>query len=373
MSRPTIPTPVVLRLWASHAGRCARPGCNKPLWRDGLSLVDLNQAHVAHIIAASPAGPRGDERRSRELAKDFRNLLLLCREDHNLIDHRSTRHQYPAELLRGWKSDHERRIETVTAISPARKTEVVRLTANIGRRKPAIELAAACEALGSDWYPASVEGTSIDLTGSELTDEAPEFWTSSAEDIRRQVELKLRSRPDLPEHLSVFALAPMPLLVAFGAALGDLRPMEVYQLHREGGWAWPGATRAEEITLLEPECASPRENAALLLSLSGIIHRAEAETCLPSGTPIYELRAAAPGRDMMRSRDQLRRLRRACRHALTRIRSECGPEVALHTFLAMPASAAVELGRLLLPKSDPRLHLYDHDSNIGGFRRVLRI
>ena len=39
------------------------------------------------------------------------------------------------------------------------------------------------------------------------------------------------------EHLSVFALGPIPLLVELGSLLGDITPADVYQLHREpAGW-----------------------------------------------------------------------------------------------------------------------------------------
>lgn len=34
-------------------------------------------------------------------------------------------------------------------------------------------------------------------------------------------------------HLSVFALAPQPLLMELGRLLGDIVPAEVHQLHRE--------------------------------------------------------------------------------------------------------------------------------------------
>jgi hypothetical protein len=38
--RPKISDDVKLKLWVFSGGRCEFPGCNKPVWRDGLTLKD---------------------------------------------------------------------------------------------------------------------------------------------------------------------------------------------------------------------------------------------------------------------------------------------------------------------------------------------
>src|SRR5438874_10938819 len=63
----------------------------------------------------------------------------------------------------------------------------------------------------------------------------------------------VKSRIDSGEinHLSVFALAPIPLLIELGRLLGDIAPADVYQLHREPAglpWAKTGLRICYETT-----------------------------------------------------------------------------------------------------------------------------
>jgi len=102
MSKTTIPHKVVLKLWLQSGGRCQFQGCNKPLWRDELTQRQMNQAYIAHIIADSPDGPRGDSILSPKLVKDFNNLMLLCPTHHKLVDDNPV--IYPTELLQKYGS-----------------------------------------------------------------------------------------------------------------------------------------------------------------------------------------------------------------------------------------------------------------------------
>jgi hypothetical protein len=104
------------------------------VYRDDVTLAEMNRSYIAHIIADSPGGPRGDKELSPKLAKEFSNLMLLCDTHHRLID-REDVSGHPVELLQGFKRDHEERIEHVTGLDSKRKTYVVTYAANIGRRK----------------------------------------------------------------------------------------------------------------------------------------------------------------------------------------------------------------------------------------------
>jgi hypothetical protein len=74
-------------LWARAAGRCEYPGCNRSLIGDLVSgAEDKNFGFVAHIVADTPTGPRGDPIRSPQLSDDISNLMLLCYTHHKLID-----------------------------------------------------------------------------------------------------------------------------------------------------------------------------------------------------------------------------------------------------------------------------------------------
>jgi hypothetical protein len=123
MSHTNVPDKTKLRLWVAAGGRCQYPGCNKPLYRDDLTLSEMNRSNIAHIIADSPEGPRGDAFYSEKLAAEFSNLMLLCYDHHHLIDHERL-DEHPPEALRTMKAEHERRIEMVTGIQNDSRRDV---------------------------------------------------------------------------------------------------------------------------------------------------------------------------------------------------------------------------------------------------------
>ena len=86
-------------LWAISGGRCEYEGCNTPLYMDILTKKKYNKAYIAHIVADSLDGPRGDPERSEKLANEISNLMLLCDPHHTLIDKDVANH--PVELCRG--------------------------------------------------------------------------------------------------------------------------------------------------------------------------------------------------------------------------------------------------------------------------------
>ncbi|MFF4893439.1 hypothetical protein [Micromonospora chersina] len=92
-------------LFGMSRGHCYAPGCAVRVL-----VVEQGQpvfvGEIAHIVAAEPNGPRGDETCADTEA--FSNLLVLCGEHHKIIDNRATCMHYPSSLLREWKKDREK-------------------------------------------------------------------------------------------------------------------------------------------------------------------------------------------------------------------------------------------------------------------------
>ncbi|MFG2969885.1 hypothetical protein ACGFZS_42100 [Streptomyces sp. NPDC048288] len=65
---------------------------------------------MAHIIAASPKGPRANSALDPRVLALEENLILLCLICHKIVDSQEV--QYPVELLQDWKSSHEARISS---------------------------------------------------------------------------------------------------------------------------------------------------------------------------------------------------------------------------------------------------------------------
>lgn len=88
--------------------RCCFPGCNRLLIsrKENTSEI-LNIAEYAHIVAASPGGPRYDSSVSSEEIKSYDNCIVLCAIHHHVID--KDPEKYPSEDLKKWKAIAEER------------------------------------------------------------------------------------------------------------------------------------------------------------------------------------------------------------------------------------------------------------------------
>ena len=116
MSKTYIPKDVQHEVWWKAAGRCEFKGCNKPLYKHGITLDKCKISELAHIIGDSENGPRGDKDLSKALAKDPKNIMLLCSECHKYIDNEG-KDKYTAEMLFDMKKRHEDRIAKLTSSS----------------------------------------------------------------------------------------------------------------------------------------------------------------------------------------------------------------------------------------------------------------
>ncbi|HVU06644.1 MAG TPA: SAVED domain-containing protein [Candidatus Paceibacterota bacterium] len=371
--RPSIPDQVKLKLWALSGARCEFPGCNKYVWRDGLTLKDDNFAHMAHIIAANPGGPRGDEVASPELATDYDNLMLLCFDHSKLVDGKN-KCDYTIEYLREYKRSHEDRIRRQTELSPEMTTTVLRFSANIGDRPVEVSTKQAYQAI-LPRYPADDRGIALDFTNRPGRGKA-DFWTSFASEISERVEKELRAGNDRsrPSHISVFALGPIPLLVHLGNAIGNTISADLYQRHRDTeNWTWKNEAQDDLAYEVKETKGETGGDIAVVLSLSGKIHYDEVYKLFAKKPHLYEITIATPAPGFLASRPKLEKFRLAYRELLTKIRTLHGGGTVIHLFPAIPAPIAVVCGREILPKSDPKMTVYDHENAQGGFIPILTI
>lgn len=122
---------VVLRLVGATGGTCEKPDCATGfLWHELPDGDAVRLAEVAHIVAASDDGPRGDPEVSTPELVGFSNLILLCPTCHTIVD-RAPQH-FPVELLTAWKADHEDRLRATLGVRvmetrPAARVELIRL------------------------------------------------------------------------------------------------------------------------------------------------------------------------------------------------------------------------------------------------------
>ena len=300
--------------------------------------------------------------------------MLLCHVHHKLIDVDQV-DQHPEERLKAMKAAHERRIEIVTAIDESRASHVLRYAANIGGHESPVAYEHISAAMIPERYPADGRPIDIELRGTALQDHEPEFWHFQAANLRRQFAMKVRERLETREihHLSVFALAPQPLLIELGRLLGDISPADLYQRHREpAGWHWPNdGTPIRYQQVRRPEKTSGP--AALVLALSATVVDERITSVLGEDAGIWSITAEQPHNDIMQCRADLGEFRRLVRVTLNDIKAAHGEHTVIHVFPVLPVSAAVEVGRVWMPKADLPLVIYDQNRTWHGFVRTIQI
>lgn len=374
--RPDLPRPVVSYVWMRSGGRCAFPGCNTPLWKDLLTNRKVSSGLIAHIVAWTPSGPRGDKALSPLLAKDPDNLMLLCPKHHDLVD--DFPEDYPREVLLDYKRRHEERIETLTGIDEDKQTTILMFQAPVGPHADPLRTDHAhVAAAESRRYPRE-HVIPITLTGLGMRDHEPAYWTIAARMITDQLQAQLAThRHDgALNHLSVFGLAPIPLLVHLGRELGDKVDAQVYNLHRDPkGWRWPcDARRFKEYRVRPAEAADgDATEVGLLVSVTSSVPREHVRKVLPEPAPLFELHADAPAIDVLRHPDELAAFSHAFRGVMERIHSETPRAERIHLFAGVPVACAVEMGRSLLAKRHAPIRVYDFHQTTGGFVSAIEI
>ena len=372
MSVSYIPESVKIRLWGKAAGHCQYDGCNQPLWIDTLTQSQFNSAYIAHIIADKPTGPRGDAILSEQLKADITNLMLLCDVHHRQIDIADV-DGCPVELLRSMKERHEQRIELVTSLGPDRQSHVVLYGANIGTHNAPLSLNKAAKAMLPDLYPAEPHPIALGLSNSSIQDRDAIYWAAESAHLSNLVsqQVKPRLAQGQVEHLSIFALAPQPLLMKLGHLLCDIPAGEVYQLHREPpDWCWQPDPADFDLVITEPKQFDGPP--ALVFSLSATVNDDRIEAVLP-GANIWKLASSEQNNDFLKGRGQARLFRQQVRLLLDRIKAAHGEQATLHLFPAMPVALAVDFGRVIMPKADLKMQIYDQNQALGGFVPALTI
>lgn len=368
-----IPSLVRLHLFVRAGGRCEFDGCNKYLLEHHLTLTEGNFAQVAHVVAFKVAGPRGREGLRPQKINDVQNLMLLCPECHKLIDDNPA--DYSLNTLREYKERHESRIRHVTGLGPDLKTSILMLKANIGKQTVSIPFNQITEAIAPR-YPLSRHGTLIDLTAIEGDDKP--FLETAAKTIEQRVGKFYEPGNEVSEsgHLSVFALAPIPLLIFLGSRLSNKVPVALFKRHRDTeNWTWKKGGNTVEYEFKKIRTGAQRENVALVLSLSGTITDKDLPKEIDASFSVYELRpkGVTPDPTLLRSEADLDGFRIAYQQVLGTIVRDHGLIDAIHLFPAVPAPVAILCGRELLPKVHPSLVVHDYDKAKAGFTLQLRI
>jgi len=363
-------------LWARSAGRCQFDGCNRPLFKSPVTQESVNISEKAHIYSFSKNGPRGwgPFVTNTEKLNDVTNLMLVCHDCHMTIDQNKEGGRYSAELLIKWQEEHEKRIAIVTGVHPTKKSHVILYGANIGDQTSKLQPEVAKDALFPDWYPADERSIHLSMSW-EGRDSDPAYWRTEAANLETAFNRQIRPLVGSTEcsHLSLFALAPIPLLTLFGSLLTDKVPAQTYQLHREPFQTWQWQAGPTNFKFLVNQPATFSHQPALVIALSDHVAPSRITAVLGEEVSIWELTIDRPHNDFLKSKEQLSQFRETVRKLIVDISKAHGKDTPLAIFPAMPVACAVDLGRVRMPKADGPWIIYDQNNKYQKFICTLEI
>lgn len=366
----------VIKLWVESGGRCEFNGCNDYLLTDTLSLENSNLSNIAHIVALSPKWPRGNDPLSIERRNEVENLMLVCTKHHHIIDDNKLVGKYTKERLLQMKQVHEERILRLTGMKPGEKTFAISFKAKVAGEIAQVPF----DQIESAIYPRYLlekRPLEIDLTGLPDVEDG-NSWVVGMKMISEA--LTKYYYPGIESgaigHVSIFGLAPIPLLMFFGNQLSNKITTDLYQRHRSPeGWTWN--TDGDTVTYKTRVLKSGADNSkvALVLSLSGSVTPKSLPRDVRGNYTIYEitLDGIAPNTGFLRKREDLVAFQVAYQKTLGIIGRTHGAADEISLFPAVPAPVAVLCGRDLLKKAHPAIKVYDLNKNKGGFSYILTI
>lgn len=371
-----IPPERKLLLAVATGGRCEFRGCNKFLFEHPISLSDVNLSQHAHIYPFSEAGPRGDEDGRPDDIHSIDNLMLMCGDCHPEID--KTEARYSVDVLREMKREHEERIHYLTGLGPESRTSLLVLKGVIAGRPVEISFDEMRDAV-APMYPRDRKGHIIDVSniGDDRTED---YYDHAARVIRAGMAEFYRRQIDGTgaEHVSVFALASIPLLVLFGRHVSDKVNVDFFLRHRGPPKPWRWQDDVQSLVTFKTSLVQDghdRSRVGVMLSLSGKIDRRTLPREIDEACPLYEVGVANVPADprVLKRREDLAAFRQEYGQLLSRIMTEYPACKELHLFSAVPAPAAVMCGHERLPKVQPTLCVYDNDKQRNGFVLRMRI
>ncbi|TFV43965.1 SAVED domain-containing protein [Blastococcus sp. TF02A-35] len=376
VKRGDIKDTVRLAVWARAAGCCVM--CSTTLLGSRSYLHSVLVGELAHNVGATATegSPRG-------LAEDIvdreseENLLLLCHACHRLIDNEDHAPYFTTDRLRALKKKHEDRVRVAATSGGMRRTAALRVGGLVRGATALASQRQTADALLTDGYLGLVDSR---WRGDFLCTIAGDpsrssYWRAAQEEIDDTLGLVEQSvASGEVEHLSIFAIAPIPLLVYLGSRLDDKTDTRLYQKHRDGdqGWRWDATAPIHDFSTSATIGATPTSEVVLAASLTAEVQKSNLPDAL-QGLPYFEIRPEADrfGPSLFSHPDTLRNFADRWRTLLAEVEKTCPGATKWHLVAAAPLTPAIEMGRAFMRGAQPPTEVYERHN--GTYTPVVQV
>ena len=359
-------------LYQRAACMCEFENCGIPLFFDLRSGRPVNNGDFAHIIPSSANGPRGDEDAGDYEVNSPENRILLCKKHHKLVD--ENERNYPAALLRKMKRLHEDKVRGFQSVISAEASLACILTAKIkGVQEVVVSDSSVNEAIVASGHPlADMFPQRINLV-SDREYGTRAYWKSMVlqleEHSKRMVSL-IKSRGDAGLGLSIFPLAPIPLIAKFASLIGDKIPFTTFpKLRGAHSWTWRTGAKTNKFSYERIRVDRQMRRVALVISATAPILEQFLSEQNYKGD-IYHVHPRRMSLDPVKTLEDLASFRSAFHDALGDIQQVYGSSIKMDVFPCVPNVVAFEIGCRRMAKVHPVMTLYE---NCCGWKPAVEI
>lgn len=345
--------------------------CGAPQLASQFGDVTVPIGEVAHQVGATDGAksPRGAGDLSMTARADEENLMLLCHGCHRKIDSTRGENIYTVDILKGIKSQHEAMVAALTDFRSERRTLVLSTRSTVRQQPVGASPQEIAFALAESRRTPYVLGNLTYRIEIDLRDPVSDewVWARGMKEIDRAVaQISTDVASERVDHVSVFALAPVPLLAYLGHKLGDKWPLDVFRPSREQTdrrWCWgspPDHVPAFTIDL--PSSDPDTSDMVVAIDVSGPVRTERLPEGI-AGLPVARVHPAgrSTGHDLLDSPAAVDAFAASWRNLMSSIENDHSHVARLHVAAAVPAPAAVAIGRFHRPHIDPTLVLYELD------------
>ncbi|MET7878882.1 SAVED domain-containing protein [Micromonospora profundi] len=305
------------------------------------------------------------------------NLLLLCHDCHKIIDHPDHIDFFPPEKLLELKESFERRIEMVTENGGLTRTAALRVGSQIRGSLALASQREIAETLLAVNYLGLVETQRSGDFTCRIHGAAGGrgFWEAAQQAIDDTLDLVRQAiNSGDVEHICVFAIAPIPLLVYLGWHLDDKTPTRIFQKHRNQftGWSWADQGDPVEFGVSAMDPQSDVEDVVLMCAVTSDVNTALLPESI-ADAPRVEIRPVdlAPDPTLISHERSLANFAVQWRAALATAESRYPAARRWHLIASAPVTVAIEAGRAVMRDAHPSVTVYERGPD--SYEGVLKI
>ena len=378
-----ITNPTAWKVWTDAGGYCMFEGCGTNLSAIPLYNRSAKIGYLAHIIASNPDGPRGTQADSHRLSDEPDNIMLMCDGHHRTIDCFAS-DEYDAPRLNAMRQAHRDLVRSLMASLAYPRVKAITLhadLANIPTYFPESDLIGAILDIRRTMLPVVTPFIRRTQRDDRNT---PSFWHHYLHEHEIQIRdvvssFNVHGGADMGE-LAIFPVHHVATLVLAGRIIGEARPVNVFQYHRDRRtWRWDSNAPPQPSGTFTVDGLAPHNAHEVLITIELTANLNE--NTLPAGMadeassgrmPWVRIKMANPNFACIQHPADLTQFMTVARRAINHVQDVMHAQ-HVHLIAISPASTVFCFGQMLQAGHHPTYTIYDRAAGATHFVEAFSI